>query len=165
MQKSGVAYALEEPSIFEIGPRRKCRDMEVPCGFAKRLLGSLQKRAYCGVDFHDTTTSTNNNEGDTRRKYIATIEKPARYLRFDVNQKTVKQPGHSMSCEAPIVPWQAAVALWVSGFVAKCFFVRDNDFFHCGSVLTSANFTGAVWNHRRISLPNLEDCMNISVFR
>jgi len=104
MQKSGVAYALEEPSIFEIGPRRKCRDMEVPCGFAKRLLGSLQKRAYCGVDFHDTTTSTNNNEGDTRRKYIATIEKPARYLRFDVNQKTVKQPGHSMSCEAPIVP-------------------------------------------------------------
>lgn len=39
----------------------------------------------------------------------------------DVNQKTVKQSGHSMSHEALIVPWQAAVARRVSGFVAKCF--------------------------------------------
>jgi len=57
------------------------------------------------VSISTAQRSTNNNESDIRRKYIATIEKqPARYLRFDINQKTVKQPGHSMSREVPIVP-------------------------------------------------------------
>lgn len=66
---------LEEPSTFEIGPRRMCRGVW-KCLIVSQsaCLASSQKRTYCGVDFHSTTIFKNNDGGDTCRKYIATIE-------------------------------------------------------------------------------------------
>lgn len=107
---------LEEPFyIFEIEPKKKCLEVsQVPALVTKAdlLWYRFPQR---------TTIFTNNNEGDTRRKYIAMVEKQsAWYLRLTSIKKRSNSPD-TRCREALIVPWQAAVARRVSGFVAKCF--------------------------------------------
>lgn len=103
-------------------------------------------RAYCDIGFQGITrimTEVTHVVNISQRLWEAAA---ARYVfAVDVNQKIGQTAGgHSMSREAPIVPWRAAVARWVSGFVAECLLCARQWLF----------IVNQLW-HRPTSLPQL----------
>lgn len=137
---------LEKPSyIFEIGPRRKCRNFASAC-LARHKSGSI----VVSISQH-ITISMNNNGGDTRRKYIATVEKqPARYLRLTSIKKRSNSPDTRCHVRRRLSLDRQPSGFWLCRQVLS---LCATTTFHCGSIFT-------IGQHGQLSKRDAESSKN-----